>query len=202
MTTTGRRAPLVDLPGDPAAFHVEAIRRGWSDGLPLIPPTEARVEAMLAGTSRDPLDLIGVLAPRQGEATIHACGVNAVMAGCTPAHFPVIVAAIQGLADPAFNLDSVNTTTHPCGIIILASGPNARAAGIHGGAGCFGPAFPANVGIGRAVRLILLNIAGAIPGSRRPGDAGHTRQDRPLRHRARGRQPLAAVSHHARTAQR
>ena len=164
MSTAGRRAPLVNLPSDPAAFHFEAIRRGWSDGFPLNPPTEDRVQAMLADVSRDPLDVLGIMAPRQGEATIHGCAVNAVMVGCMPVHFPVVIAVIQALTDPAFNLDGVNATTHPCGIFILASGPGARSAGLHGGAGCFGPAFPANVGIGRAVRLILLNVAGATPG--------------------------------------
>ena len=161
----GRLAGQFDLPEDVAAFSLEAQRRGWSDGLPLIPPTEQRVEAMLAGVSRDPLSVVGVLAPRQGEATVHAIAVNAVMAGCRPAQLPIVVAAIAGLADPAFNLPGVNATTHPCGVFVLVSGPAARAAGVHGGAGCFGPAYPANVAIGRAVRLVLLNVAGATPGS-------------------------------------
>ena len=160
----GRLAGQVDLPEDVAAFSLEAQRRGWSDGLPLIPPTEARVEAMLAGVPQDPLSVVGVLSPRQGEATVHAIAVNAVMAGCRPAQLPIVVAAIAGLADPAFNLPGVNATTHPCGVFVLVSGPAARAAGVHGGAGCFGPAHPANVAIGRAVRLVLLNVAGATPG--------------------------------------
>lgn len=160
----GRLAPLVDLPADPAAFHAEALRRGWSDGLPLIPPTPERVEAMLAVAERDPREVLGVLSPRQGEATIHALAVNAVMAGCLPAHFPIVLAAITGVAQPPFNLDGINATTHPCGVFVLAGGPAARAAGVHGGAGCFGPTFHANVAIGRAVRLVLLNVAGASPG--------------------------------------
>ncbi|HJN93650.1 MAG TPA: hypothetical protein QGF05_13125 [Dehalococcoidia bacterium] len=161
---SGRTAPIVDLPADIVAFSRECQRRDWSDGLPLIPPTEERVGAMLAGVDRDPLEVLGVLSPRQGEATIHAIAVNAVMAGCEPAHLGIVAAAIEGLTDPLFNLAAVNATTHPNGVFILASGPAARAAGIHGGAGCFGPAFPANVAIGRAVRLVLLNVAGATPG--------------------------------------
>ncbi len=160
----GRSAGLVELPADPVDFSLECQRRDWSDGLPLIPPTEDRVAAMLGALDRDPLELLGVLSPRQGEATVHAVAVNAVMAGCQPQHLRIVVAAIKGLCDPAFNLDGINATTHPCGVFVLASGPAARSAGIHGGAGCFGPAFPANVTIGRAVRLVLLNVAGATPG--------------------------------------
>ena len=152
------------MPEDPAEFHLEAIRRGWSDGLPLIPPTSPRVEQMLSATARDPLEIVGVLPPRQGEATVHAAAVNAVMAGCEPRHMPVLLAAVEAVTHEPLNLDGINATTHPCGVFILASGPAARSAGIHGGAGCFGPTFSANVTIGRAMRLILLNIAGAAPG--------------------------------------
>ena len=167
MTDTpaeGRASLQVAMPDDPVEFSTEALRRGWSDGLPLIPATAERVEAMLSGTGRDPLELLGVLSPRQGEATVHAVAVNAVMAGCEPRHLPVLLAAVRGITDPAFNLDGINATTHPCGVFILASGPAARAAGIHGGSGCFGPPYHANVTIGRAMRLVLLNIAGASPG--------------------------------------
>lgn len=160
----GRKAEVVEVPGDVVAFSMEAGRRGWSDGLPLVPPTEARVAAMLGGTSRDALETVGVLSPRQGLATVHAIAVNAVMAGCQPEHLPIVVAAIEAVSDPAFNLDGINATTHPCAVFVLATGPAARRAGIHGGSGCFGPGFAANAAIGRAVRLVLLNVAGAIPG--------------------------------------
>ena len=161
---SGRIAEAFGLPADAADFSQECIRRGWSDGLPLIPPTAERVAEMLAGTNRDPLEIIGVLSPRQGEATIQVIAINAVMAGCRPQQFPVVLAAIEAISQPPFNLDGINATTHPCAVFVLVNGPAARAAGIHGGAGCFGPTFPANATIGRAVRLVQLNVAGASPG--------------------------------------
>jgi hypothetical protein len=164
MTAEGRAAEALDLPADPAEFSRECIRRGWSDGLPLIPPTPERVEAMLATAGRARLEVLGVLSPRQGLATVEVVAVNAVMAGCEPRQFPIVMGAVQAVADPRFNLDGINATTHPCGVFILASGPKAREAGVHGGAGCFGPGFPANLAIGRALRLVLLNVAGATPG--------------------------------------
>jgi hypothetical protein len=160
----GRPADEVEVPADPYEFAHELARRGWGDGLPLIPPTASRVSAMLEAAGRDPLDVVGVLSPRQGVATAEVIAVNAVMAGCEPRQLPVVLAAVEAVAQPPFNLDGINATTHPCGVFILASGPKARAAGIHGGAGCFGPGFPANVTIGRALRLVLLNVAGAWPG--------------------------------------
>jgi hypothetical protein len=164
VTARGRPAEALDVPADPYEFSRECVRREWSDGLPLIPPTPGRVAAMMRECGRDPLEVVGVLSPRQGMATVEVLAVNAVMAGCEPRQFPVLVAAVQAIADPLFNLDGINATTHPCGVFILASGPKARAAGIHGGAGCFGPGFAANVALGRALRLVLLNVAGAWPG--------------------------------------
>ena len=160
----GRAADVLDLPADPVAFAAECIRRNWSDGLPLIPPTEERVAAMLAEAGRDALQVIAVLAPRQGEATVQAIATNAVMAGCEPKHLPIVVAAVQGIGSARFNVDAINATTHPCAVLVLVNGPIAREAGIHGGSGCFGPGYPANATIGRAVRLVLLNVAGALPG--------------------------------------
>ena len=97
----GRTGPTVELPDDVAAVSREFADRGWSDGLPIIPPTESRVAAMLAGTSRDPLEVVGILPPRRGEATVHAIAVNAVMAGCVPGHMPVLIAAVRAIATPS-----------------------------------------------------------------------------------------------------
>ena len=143
---------------------------------------------MLAGVPKDPLSVVGVLSPRQGEATVHAIAVNAVMAGCRPAQLPIVVAAIVGLADPAFNLPGVNATTHPCGVFVLGSGPAARAAGLHGGAGCFGPAHPANVAIGTRGAAGAAQRRGRDAGEGGSSDAGHARQAGLLRHGA-GRTP-------------
>ena len=162
---SGQPSPIVELPDDVAAVSREFAARGWSDGLPVIPPTESRVAAMLAGTSRDPLEVIGILPPRRGEATVHAIAVNAVMAGCVPEHMPVLIAAVRAIAHPEFNLSGVNATTHPVSLFLLVGGPIAADLGIHAGSGCFGPGFPANATLGRALRLIQLTVSGAWPGS-------------------------------------
>ncbi len=162
---SGQPGATVELADDVAAVSREFAARGWSDGLPVIPPTESRVAAMLAGTSSDPLEVIGILPPRRGEATVHAIAVNAVMAGCVPEHMPVLIAAVGAIAHPEFNLSGVNATTHPVSLFLLVSGPIAADLGIHAGSGCFGPGFPANATLGRALRLIQLTVSGAWPGS-------------------------------------
>ena len=160
----GRPGPTVELPDDVAAVSREFAARGWSDGLPIIPPTEARVTAMLAGAARDPLEVVGILPPRRGEATVHAIAVNAVMAGCVPQHMPVLIAAVRAVAHPEFNLSGVNATTHPVSLFLLVSGPISDELDIHSGSGCFGPGSAANATLGRALRLIQLTVAGAWPG--------------------------------------
>ena len=162
---TGQPGATVEFPDDVAAISHEFAARGWSDGLPVIPPTESRVAAMLGGTLRDPLEVIGILPPRRGDATVHAIAVNAVMAGCVPEHMPVLIAAVQAISHPEFNLSGVNATTHPVSLFLLVSGPIATDLGIHAGSGCFGPGFPANATLGRALRLIQLTVSGAWPGS-------------------------------------
>jgi hypothetical protein len=109
--------------------------------------------------------VVGVLPPRQGEATVEKIAVNAAMAGCRPEYFPVVLAAIEALADPLFNLDSVQATTHPVATLLVVNGPIARAIGLQAGYNAFGQGFRANVTIGRAVRLVLMNVGGGLPGS-------------------------------------
>jgi hypothetical protein len=164
-TRRGRLADLIDAPGDIAALARELAAQRMTDGLPVIPPTEARVAEMLAHTDRDALDIVGILPPRQGEATVHAIAVNAVMAGLEPRLFPILLAAWDAICDVSFNIASINSTTHPCGVFLLVNGPLAREAGIENGPGCFGPGFPANATLGRAIRLVQLNVAGAWPGT-------------------------------------
>jgi hypothetical protein len=139
--------------------------RGWTDGLPIVPPTEARVRECLRATDRDPREIVGVLPPRQGEATIEKIAVNAVMAGCRSEYFAVVLAAIEALADPLFNLDSVQATTHPVAPLLVVNGPIAGRIGLNAGYNAFGQGFRANVTIGRAVRLVLMNVGGGLPGS-------------------------------------
>jgi hypothetical protein len=139
--------------------------RGWTDGLPIVPPTEAAVREFLSTTDRDPREIVGVLPPRQGEATIERLAANAVMAGCRPEYFPVVIAAIEAMADPLFNLDSLQATTHPVAPLIVINGPIAREIGLNAGGNAFGQGFRANVTIGRAVRLVLMNVGGGLPGT-------------------------------------
>jgi hypothetical protein len=139
--------------------------RGWTDGLPIVPPTPAAVAEFLAWTEHHPRDVVGVLPPRQGEATVERIAVNAVMAGCRPEYFPVVLAAIDALADPLFNLDSVQATTHPVAPLVVVNGPIARQLEINAGYNAFGQGFRANVTIGRAIRLVLMNVGGGLPGS-------------------------------------
>jgi hypothetical protein len=165
MSARGPAAPVFEFAG--ALEEVDALyqERGWTDGLPIVPPTEAAVRAFLATTDRDPREIVGVLPPRQGEATVERIAVNAVMAGCRPEYFPVILAGLEALADPLFNLDSVQATTHPVAPLLVVNGPIAREIGLNAGYNAFGQGFRANVTIGRAVRLVLMNVGGGLPGS-------------------------------------
>ena len=138
--------------------------RGWSDGLPVVAPTRARVDAMLAFADRAPDWELGTMPPRQGVVTVEILAVNAVMAGCRPEYFPVVLAAVEALLDPAFNLFAVQATTHPCAPCLIVNGPIATELGINARYGAFGPGVRANATIGRAIRLILLNVGGAHPG--------------------------------------
>ena len=137
---------------------------GWSDGLPVIPPTVKRVEKMLATVPRHPSEVIAKLAPRYGEATLERIAVNAVMAGCRPEYFPVVVTAVEIMGQPEFPLLPINTTTNPVAIMCLVNGPIRSQLNINCSFGMLGPGWRANATIGRAIRLVQLNIAGSIPG--------------------------------------
>ena len=127
MSGPGPAATIFTFPGAWDEIDAHYQERGWTDGLPIVPPTETRVRELLKQTARDPREVVGVLPPRQGEATIEKIAANAVMAGCRPEYFPVVLAAIEALADPLFNLDSVQATTHPVAPLIVVNGPIARA---------------------------------------------------------------------------
>lgn len=154
----------VELAVDETDFHIFAYERGWTDGLPVIPPTPERVEAMIAASGRDPLEVLGIMPPAQGITTVHSVAVNAVMAGCSPAHFPVVVAAVRAVLDERFNLYGVQATTQAVAPMLMVNGPIVQQLDFNGGHNCFGPKSRANAVVGRALRLCLLNIGGAIPG--------------------------------------
>lgn len=154
---------------DPLAVSEAYEAHGWGDGLPLVAPTPQRVDAMLAALGDvDPDEVIATLPPRFGEATRRVIAINAVLAGCGPEHLRVLVSAVRALARPELNLRGVNATTHPVAPLLIVHGEAAHAGGYNSGLGAFGPGNRANATTGRALRLILLHVAGATPG---PGDA-------------------------------
>src|SRR5690242_1766332 len=111
----------VDAPDDLDAFQAWVTEQGWSDGLPVLPPSAARVAHVLDG--RDATRVVATLAPLDGRATLETIAVNAALAGAGPEHLPVIMTAVRALADPAFNLNAVQTTTHPCAPLLIVNGP-------------------------------------------------------------------------------
>jgi hypothetical protein len=142
----------------------EYLKKGWTDGLPIIPPYEESVEKMIAFSGRDPQEVIASLPPKWGAATVEYIAINAVMAGCLPEYMPVIITAIQAMSEEKFNLMFVQASTHPCCPLVIVNGPIAQKLRINSGSGAFGSYHRSNGTIGRAIRLILLNVGGAIPG--------------------------------------
>jgi hypothetical protein len=149
----------------------EMFDRGWTDGLPVVPPTKDRVEAMLGGC--DGRVSLGLLPPDMGEATLERVAVCAVLAGCRPAYFPVVVAAAQAALDPAFNLHGQAVTTQPAGQLVVVNGPVRETIGLNSGMGVLGPGFRANLTIGRALRLLITLTGGAMPGGLDRATLGH-----------------------------
>lgn len=139
------------------------LKNQWGDGLPLVPPTEEMVEQMLAGTNLGPDHIVAMLEPKAGKATIEKIAINAVMAGCEPEYLPVVIAATKAIAEPAFNLKGIQSTTGAATPLIVVNGPIAKELNINSGTGCFGPGWQANATIGRALRLIMQNVGGALP---------------------------------------
>ena len=161
------KAPGASLEAEDDFDAVNALMRsrGWSDGLPLIPPTAARVERMLVYCDRPWDQPVAKMAPRYGEATPLRLAANAVMAGCRPEYFPLLVLAIEAMCEEPFNLYAIQATTHLCAPLVVVNGPVAKELDINSGHNAFGPGWQSNATIGRAIRLALVNIGGAIPGS-------------------------------------
>jgi len=140
------------------------LERGWGDGLPIMPPTVDAVEEMLTYCDRPWNEPIAKIAPRYGEATPLRLATNAVMAGCRPEYFPILMLAIEAMCEEPFNLYGIQATTHPVAPLVIVNGPIAKELDINGACNAFGPGKQANATLGRAIRLALLNIGGAIPG--------------------------------------
>lgn len=133
---------------------------GLTDGLPIIPPTPETVHEMIQASGRDSQEVIGLVPPKSGVATVEKIATNAVMAGCTPAHLPVVIAALEACLKEEFNLYGIQTTTNPVSPLLIVHGPVAKALEINGSYNCLGHGVRANAAIGRALRLSLINIGG------------------------------------------
>jgi thiol-disulfide isomerase/thioredoxin len=155
-----RRVHLGDLEDEPEAIS----DRGWTDGLPVVPPTEARVLAMLAGTSRAPDEVVAVVPPNLAPATVEKVAINAVMAGCRPEYLPVVLAAVEAVCTDEFNMHGVLATTWFVGPVLVVNGPVARAIGMNSGINALGQGNRANATIGRALQLLVRNVGGGRPG--------------------------------------
>ncbi len=144
--------------------EVEAMfDRGWSDGLPLVPPTEERVLRMLQGTARAPSEVIGSVPPDLAPATVEKIAINAVMAGCKPEYLPVVLAAVEAVLDEAFAMHGVLATTMFVGPVLVVNGPVRRQIGMNARGNALGQGNRANATIGRAVQLMIRNIGGGRP---------------------------------------
>ena len=158
--TVVKRITVAD---DPEAIFERFASEGWTDGMPIVPPTEERVARMLTFTDLDPSFSLGPMPPRWREATIATLAVNAVMAGCKPEYFPVIVTAVKAILSKHFNLYGIQGTTNPASPVLIVNGPVAREIGVNARGNLFGPGFRANATIGRAIRLIMTTIGGGVP---------------------------------------
>ena len=146
---------------DPAE---EMYDRGWTDGLPVIAPTDLRIARMLAGTSRQPDEIVGLIPPNLVECTVEKVAINAVLAGCRPEYMPVLLAAIDAALDPLFSMHGLLCTTWFSGPALIVNGPISRQIGLNSGSNCFGQGTRANSTIGRALQLLIRNVGGGRPG--------------------------------------
>ena len=155
-----RRVEVADLEDEFEAM----FDRGWTDGLPVVPPTEQRVMRMLQGTKRAPSDVVAVVPPDLVEVTVEKIAINAVMAGCKPEYLPWVIAGVEAVCNDTFNIHGVLATTMPVGPVIVCNGPGTRAIGMNSGMNVFGQGNRANLTIGRAIQLVIRNVGGGRPG--------------------------------------
>jgi hypothetical protein len=174
VTLTGEQ---VEVPADPGAFYELSLAQGWGDGVPLLPPTDAALEALLACTPQPAGHVVGVLPPQYGVATVELVAANAAMAGVQPEAFPLVLAALEALMTPEWNAFGLTTTTSSVFPMLIVNGPSRDALGIDCRAGCMGGAGGrGSMTIGRAVSLCLRNIGG-----QRAGETSRTVFGQPAR---------------------
>jgi hypothetical protein len=169
MELVSRRHTVTDL----AAAIELAYTKGWTDGLPTVPPTEERIRAMLEACALEPQRQLAFIENRQVSVTAEKVAINAVMAGCKAEYMPVVVAAIEALADPLYGYHGPATSTGGSAVFMLVNGPLARELNINCGDNLFGPGWRANATIGRAVRLVMRNVIGTLPGELDRTSLGH-----------------------------
>ncbi len=158
---------------DPEDAIEQAFDRGWSDGLPVVPPTPLRVARMLAGTTRAPDEVVGLIPPNLVECTVEKVAVNAVLAGCRPEYFPVVLSVVEAALQPEFSMHGLLATLWFSGPVVIVNGPVARRLGINSGGNVFGQGHRANSTIGRALQLLIRNVGGGLPGEIDRAVMGH-----------------------------
>src|SRR5262245_46606812 len=149
------------------------FEKGWTDGLPVVPPTEARVQAMLEAAGLAPDKEIAFITNRQVGVTAEKVAINAVMAGCKPEYMPVVLAAVEGVSVPRGCSHGPATSTGGAGVLMIINGPIGRRLDFNSGDNLFGPGWRANATVGRAVRLVMRNVIGTLPGHLDRGTLGH-----------------------------
>ena len=159
-------ADWLEVPGDALAFLDAFTADGWGDGLPVVTPTQECIEAHLETVPLDGDQILGSMPPGQGQVTAAKVAANAVLAGCAPETFPIVLTATVAMLTPRFNLNGLQTTTHPVAPLLIVSGPAVKRLGVNAGAGSFGPGTRFNATVGRALRLVMLHIGYARPGER------------------------------------
>lgn len=165
MESNAIQAERIEIDEDLWVANAFFEEKGWSDGLPVIPPTEERVVRMLEAVQRDPQDVIGFVPPRWAPATVEKIAINAVMAGCRPQYMPVVIAAVEAITDPRLNLYALQATTGGPAIMLIVNGPVRHELKINSGPNVLGEGWRANATIGRTLRLIQRNIGGSYPGT-------------------------------------
>ncbi len=154
-------------------FFDKCCEEGWTDGLPVYPPIGSAVREMLRYTDRDPQDVVGVIPPRNGISTVEKIAINAVMAGCRPEYLPVIIVAVEAMVQPQYNLYGRQTTTHPGAHLLIVHGPIRNELTVNCRQNVFGHGWRANATMGRALRLIAINVGGNKPGITDMATHGH-----------------------------
>lgn len=149
------------------------FRQGWTDGLPVVPPTPDKVRRFLDYANRSPSEILGTEPTKGRVITVEKVAINSVMAGCLPEYFPVVLAAIEAMCEPQFNLHAITVSTMGAAVLAVVNGPVANDLAMNSSVSVFGPGHRANATIGRAIRLVIINVTGAVPGVLDKATLGH-----------------------------